>query len=138
MDDGSVTVVLAAVIGLLAVLAAGIGGLAQIQLARDTAQLAADSAALAAAPVTFRPFGATGSAIEEAGRFAAANGATLTGCSGCEFDASWNPRVVQVEVAVEVDVLGLGSTTVSAVSAAEFDPIGLLGTTVATTGEALQ
>lgn len=132
------TVVVAAVVGLLAVLAAGLAGLAQIQLARATAQAAADSAALAAAPVTFRPFGATGSAVEEAGRFAAANGASLTGCAGCGFDPSWNPRVVQVEVEVEVDVLGLGSTTVSAVSAAEFDPVGLLGTTVATTGEVLR
>lgn len=130
-DDGSVTVVLAAVIGLMAVLAACIGGLVQIQLARETVQVAADSAALAAAPVTFRPFGASGSAIEEAARFAAANGGTLIECTGCETDASWRSRVVRVEVAVEVNVLGLGSITVAAVSAAEFDPVGLLGSSAA-------
>ena len=38
------------------------------------AQAAADAAALAAAPVTFSPFGATGSASREAAIFAAANG----------------------------------------------------------------
>jgi secretion/DNA translocation related TadE-like protein len=125
-ERGSVTIVAAALIGLLAVLTAGLGGLAQVVAARDQAQMAADAAALAAAPVTFRPFGAKGSAHGEAGRFAEANGASLVRCTGCEPDASWQSRIVEVVVSVEVDVLGLGVSSVSATSAAEFNPILLL------------
>ena len=93
-EGGSVAIVAAALIGLLAVLTAGLGGLAQVVAARDQAQMAADAAALAAAPVTFRQFGAKGSAHGEAGRFAEANGARLVGCAGCEIDASWQSRIV--------------------------------------------
>ncbi len=126
-EDGSVTVVSAFFVGILAVMAAALGGLAQILVAGDVAQTAADAAALAAAPVTFRPFGATGSAVEEAGRFAGANGGRLTRCSGCEADPSWNRRVVEVEVLVDVDVLGFGRSAVSATAAAEFVPAQLFG-----------
>ncbi|MDF1595942.1 MAG: pilus assembly protein TadG-related protein [Acidimicrobiia bacterium] len=126
-EDGSATVVAVFVVGILAVLTAALGGLAQILVAGDMAQTAADAAALAAAPVTFRPFGATGSAVEEAGRFAGANGGRLIRCAGCEPDPSWNRRVVEVEVLVEVDVLGFGRSVVSASAAAEFVPAQLLG-----------
>ena len=126
-ERGSVAIVAAALIGLLAVLTAGLGGLAQVVAARGQAQMAADAAALAAAPVTFRMFGAHGSARGEAGRFAEANSARLVRCAGCESDPSWQSRIVEVVVSVEVNVLGLGVSSVSAKSAAEFNPVLLLG-----------
>ena len=126
-DGGSVSIVAAVLVGLLAVLVAGLGGLGQVMAARQTAQVAADAAALAAAPVTFRSFGASGSPSDEARRFAEANGARLVQCSGCEVDRSWDRRVVEIEVAISVDLLLLGSTTVHAVAAAEFVPAQLLG-----------
>jgi len=126
-DRGSVAIVAAVLIGLLAVLTAGLGGLAQVVAARDQAQMAADAAALAAAPVTFRQFGAQGSAHDEAERFAEVNGARLVRCAGCEIDPSWQSRIVEVVVSVEVDILGLGVSFVSAESAAEFNPVLLLG-----------
>ena len=126
-EDGSVTVVLAAVVGLVAVLAVAVGGLSQVVAALDRAQTAADAAALAAAPVTFRPFGSSGDAVGEARRFARANGAELSRCTGCGVDRSWRVRTVEVEVAVVVDLLVLGRSTVTGVAAAEFSPIQLLG-----------
>ena len=58
---------------------------------------AADAAALAAAPVTFRPFGANGSPAAEAARFAAMNGVSLVRCT-CPIDRSWDTRTVEVEI----------------------------------------
>lgn len=119
--------VAAAMVGLVAVLVAVLGGLSQVLIARDTAQMAADAAALAAAPVTFRSFGASGSATDEARRFAETNGGQLMSCSGCEWDPSWRRRVVEVEVSVETGLLWFGTTSVTAVAAAEFVPVQLLG-----------
>jgi len=92
----------------------------RLVLARVQAQTAADAAALAAAPVTFAPFGAGGTPAEEAERFAMVNGATLESCL-CPPDPVWRARTVVVEVVVPVD----GSfivTGVHARSAARFDP----------------
>ena len=61
----------------LAVLLADLGG---FLAARLQASAAADAAALAAAPVTFRRFGSAGTPIDEAARFAVANGARLVTC----------------------------------------------------------
>lgn len=126
-ENGAVTVVAAVMVGLISVLMAVLGGLAQVVVARDTAQMAADAAALAAAPVTFRPFGATGSATDEARRFAESNGGELTNCTGCGTDPSWESRVIEVEVSVEIDLLWFGTTSINAYSAAEFVPVQLLG-----------
>ena len=114
--------VVVAVIGVVIALSAG----AQILLGRAQAATAADAAALAAAPVTFRPFGAEGSAFQEAVRLAAANGARLTACL-CNADPSWDRREVAVTVAVDVDLILFGSRTVTATSRAEFVPALLLG-----------
>ncbi len=92
--------------------------------ARARAQVAADAAALAAAPVTFRSFGSSGSAGEEAAAFASHNGAQLVECR-CAPDASWDARSVQVLVSVPVDLLILGAVTVQAWSSAEFVPTDL-------------
>jgi secretion/DNA translocation related TadE-like protein len=125
MSRGSAGVVLLAVAGVLLVLAVLLGGLGVVLRARTEAAAAADAAALAAAPVTFLPFGAAGSPTEEAGRFAAANGAALVWCR-CPVDRSWNERVVEVEVARSVTVPPFGTITVWARSRAEFVPALLL------------
>ena len=126
-EQGSIAIVLVAVIGLIAVLAAALGGAARVVAAQHTAQMAADAAALAAAPVTFRQTNPTESALAAAGRFAVANGGRLVDCSGCVADPSWKPRIVEVTVAVDVDLPALGLSSVSAVAAAEFDPVRLFG-----------
>ena len=98
---------------------------ASVLYARGRAQLAADAAALSAAPVTFRSFGASGSPAHEAAAFAAANGARLVACI-CPVDGSWNARTAVVEVVVSVDLLMLPDTEVGATGRAEFIPT-LLG-----------
>ncbi len=92
--------------------------------ARARAQIAADAAALAAAPVTFRPFGAAGSAVEEARRFATGNGGTLLECR-CAPDPSWRTRTVTVLVSMSADLVLLGETEARAWSSADFDPTRL-------------
>jgi threonine dehydrogenase-like Zn-dependent dehydrogenase len=126
-ERGSIAIVLVAVIGLIAVLTAALGGVARVVAAQHTAQMAADAAALAAAPVTFRQTNPNESALVAAGRLAVANGGRLVDCFGCAADPSWKPRIVEVTVAVDVDLPALGPSSVSAVAAAEFDPIRLFG-----------
>jgi secretion/DNA translocation related TadE-like protein len=92
---------------------------------RAAAATAADAAALAAAPVTFSDFGAAGSPAAEAGRFAAANGASLVACD-CPIDRTWRPRTVRVVVAVPVHLVMFGVRDVPASSRAEFDPTALV------------
>lgn len=87
---------------------------------------AADAAALAAAPVTFLPFGAKGTPAQEAARFATANGATLVSCR-CPIDRSWETRTVVVTVTRTVSIIGIGEITVRATSKATFAPAALLG-----------
>jgi hypothetical protein len=104
----------------LAIVAVG-----QYLVAYAQAQAAADAAALAAAPVTFSSFGATGSAGREAGIFATANGSQLIGCR-CPPDPSWEPRTVVVAVRRSFRVVLFGEQSVEAVSRAEFVPARLL------------
>ena len=124
-ERGSAAVLLLAVAGLVLVLALGVADAGIALGARLQTAAAADAAALAAAPVTFRPFGATGGPAAEAGRLARANGAVLTKCS-CAVDRTWRSRVVEVVVERRVELLGLGAITVSASSRAEFAPTALL------------
>ena len=109
----------------VALVLVAVGSVAQVLATYLQAAAAADAAALAAAPVTFRPFGAGGTASEEAARFAAANGARLVACR-CAPDASWEPRTVAVTVAKTVDLAAFGTRTVRASSRAEFVPAQLL------------
>lgn len=97
----------------------------QIVVARVEAANAADAAALAAAPVTFRPFGAMGSPAAEAARLAKSNGAGLLRCR-CPVDRSMQTRTVEVEVVVVRHVWIMGSVSVKATGRAEFDPSQLL------------
>jgi len=124
-ERGSAAILLLGVAGLVVVLTIGVADVGLALAARLHAAAAADAAALGAAPVTFRPFGAKGSPASEAGRLAAANGAVLSSCR-CPIDRSWRPRVVEVTVERRVNLLGFGSITVRASSEAEFAPTLLL------------
>jgi hypothetical protein len=124
-DDGAAGVLLLGVAGVILLLTLGLSLSGAYLRARVEATAAADAAALAAAPVTFLPFGAAGTPTEEAARFAAANGATLTSCV-CPIDRSWDTRTVTVEVARTVRLGPIGAVTVMAKSRAEFAPSLLL------------
>jgi secretion/DNA translocation related TadE-like protein len=123
-ERGAAGVVLLGVVGIVVVLGLIVADVGLYLRARASAATAADAAALAAAPVTFAPFGAAGSPTAEAARLAAANGALLLTCT-CPPDSSWAPRTVQVVVAVEVELLLFGHHQVPASSRAEFVPTAL-------------
>ncbi len=120
-ERGAASVLLLAVAVLLAGTTTVVVAVGQYLTARSQASAAADAAALAAAPVTFRPYGAAGTPAAEASRFAAANGARLAWCS-CPVDRSWEPRTVVVEVELSAEVLWFGHRTVRARSRARFEP----------------
>ncbi len=124
-DRGSVSVVMLGLIGLLMVLGLMLGMAGHYLSVQSRVQAAADAAALAAAPVTFHPFGSAGNPVAEAARYAAANGGRLVRCV-CSIDRSWNARIVEVEVGHVVNLIGLGRREVRARAAAEFAPIKLL------------
>jgi len=124
-DRGGAAVLLLGVAAVTLLLAAALGAVGAYLRARVEAVAAADAAALAAAPVTFLPFGAEGTPTEEAARFAAANGARLLWCA-CPMDPSWEPRTVTVQVAREAHLWPVGSLTVTAIGRAEFLPALLL------------
>lgn len=124
-DRGSAGVVLLAAAGAVAVAAAGLGAIGVLWHARTAASTAADAAALAAAPVTFRPFGASGSPAAEAARYAAANGARLVACA-CRVDRSWRARTVTVTVVRDARLPLAGRLEVRASASAEFQPYRLV------------
>lgn len=124
-ERGSVSVLIVGVIAMLVVLGMMLGAAGQFLSARSRVQAAADAAALAAAPVTFRRFGSTGDPTAEAARFAEANGVRLLRCF-CSIDRSWDSRIVEVEVGEEINLIVLGPTEVRARAAAEFLPVQLL------------
>ena len=110
-----------AMFGALLLAGAGIGVLAQGQVAAIRAQTAADAAALAAAPETF--FG--GDPATLAREYARANGAALIACE-CPVDSTWQTRRVMVTVRVPLAVWTLGGVGVSRSAIAEFVPVALL------------
>lgn len=124
-EAGSAALLLLAVAGFVVIVTIGVADVGLALAGRLQAATAADAAALAAAPVTFRPFGAAGSPATEAGRLASANGAVLADCR-CPIDRSWRPRVVEVAVERRVELLGIGAITVRVSSRAEFTPELLL------------
>ncbi len=124
-DRGSVTVLAVGALVLALVLAAGVTAIGQVLIARNRVIAAAEAGALAAAPVTFRPFGATGSATDEAARLVHSNGAALVRCE-CRPNRRYGPRTVVVTAVANVHVLGLREMSVEATAAAEFRPVALL------------
>ncbi len=125
-DRGAVGIVLLAVAAATLIVAMAMVAVGQYLIGYSRAQAAADAAALAAAPVTFSPFGATGSARREAAIFAAANGSVLIACR-CPPDPSWESRTVVVTVRRSFRVVLFGDQSVEAVGRAEFIPTKLLG-----------
>ncbi|HUG74884.1 MAG TPA: Rv3654c family TadE-like protein [Acidimicrobiia bacterium] len=124
-ERGAASLLLLGVIAIALLLGAALGSVGAYFRTRVEAATAADAAALAAAPVTFLPFGASGSPTDEARRMAAANGATLLSCV-CQVDASWDPRTVHVEVEKVAHLWPAGRIAVRAVGKAEFTPARLL------------
>ncbi|MGH9168114.1 MAG: Rv3654c family TadE-like protein [Acidimicrobiia bacterium] len=124
-EGGSASVVMLALAMVMVLLGAALGAVGQYLAARLQAATAADAAALAAAPVSFAPFGAEGGPAEEAALFAAANHARLLSCR-CPLDRTWAARTVEVEVEAPVDLLLFGPAKVRARSRAEFVPTRLL------------
>jgi len=121
-EDGSVSVLVLGLTALATVLALLTADLAVFLAARAQAQLAADAAALAAAPLTF----VGGDAPAVAAETAVANGARLTMCD-CRNDSSWRRRSVMASVAVSANLMILPSATVEASAHAVFDPVRLRG-----------
>ncbi|MEX0825441.1 MAG: Rv3654c family TadE-like protein [Acidimicrobiia bacterium] len=124
-EKGSASLALLGVTGVVMVLAVGLGAVGSVMRARVEVSTAADAAALAAAPVTFLPFGAQGTPTEEAARFAALNGSRLLSCV-CPLDPSWEPRTVEVRTERSLEIWPLGEFAVEAVGRAEFVPSLLL------------
>lgn len=121
-ERGTSTVLAAALVGLLGLVAIGLVATGRVVAAYFQATAAADAAALAAAPLTFLG----GDPEAEAAEFAEANGASLVRCL-CPLDRSLRARTVRVEVAGNVDLPVFDDLTVRARAAAEFDPVQLLG-----------
>ena len=107
------------------VLALLIADVARLTTTRSRATVAADAAALGAAPLTFYPFGPERDPTAAARNLAAANGAELVECV-CVVDRSWASREVVVVVAVDADLLLIPDRRLQAAAAAEFRPV-LLG-----------
>jgi hypothetical protein len=123
-ERGAATLPMLGVVMVALVLAVLIGDVAAYLSTRARAMVAADAAALAAAPVTFAPFGSAGGPQAEAQSFAAANDAVLLACE-CAVDPTWRPRFVRVVVTAPVDLMLFGRRDVPASSRAEFDPTQL-------------
>lgn len=121
-ERGGATIVAAAVVSFLVLVAAGLAAVGRVGAARVQATSAADAAALAAAPLTFLP----GDPAAEAATYARVNGADLVRC-GCRKDLGLGDRVVTVQVEKPVKLPIFGEVTVRARAAAEFSPRRLLG-----------
>ena len=124
-DESGSLVVGAALVGFVLMMMVAVGSVGGAIATYTKAAAAADAAALAAAPVTFRPFGATGSPTREAALFARANGAVLVSCD-CALDTSWDVRTVVVTVERRLTITGMGSVAIRASSRATFEPAALL------------
>ncbi len=120
-DRGAASVLMLGLVLVVLLFGAGLGAAGQYVAARFRAQNAADAAALAAAPVTFHPYGGSGDPVAEAAEYAARNGAYLVACR-CPIDRSFRPRAVTVRVGVTARLLVVGRLTVEARSRAEFSP----------------
>lgn len=119
------TVLISAVMALLAVMTVATAGLGVVYAARAQAQNAADASALAAAVATY-PDAADRSPRASARMAAAANEARLVSCR-CPVDPSVEARVARVVTEVAVEVPVFGELEVRAAARAEFDPLLWLG-----------
>ena len=120
----SVFVVAALMVGFLLIVA--LVGIGQFVIARERVVAAAEAGALAAAPVTFRSFGAAGTAAAEADRLVRANGAVLVRCD-CSHSPQYEPRTATVTTRFTVAILGFQRVDLEYTAAAEFRPVDLIG-----------
>ena len=120
-ERGAASLLAVAAMALVTLVAVVVLAATQIVTARARAIAAADAAALAAAPMTFPPVAGDRSPMDEALALAEANGARLVSCV-CSLVPTFEPRQVEVTVAVSVDLPLLGLRWVHASSAAEFVP----------------
>lgn len=125
-DCGSSTVLLSAIVGLIAIVSVATAGLGLAYAAKAQAQNAADAAALAAAVATYPPASDSRSPLWSARLAAEANGATVRSCA-CRVDRTNRARVVTVSVTMEVAVPVFGRLEIGGSSRAEFDPDLWLG-----------
>lgn len=107
-QDGSVTIVTAAVMAMLVVLSMGVADVATALLARERAHTAADAAALAAVAELGFPSGADPAAV--AREYASRNGAVLT---ACRCGPGTTEAVVSVTVPIGGFLLFPGSPSVA-------------------------
>lgn len=120
-ERGAGSVLAVAAMALITLVSLSVLATAQIVSARSRATVAADAAALAAAPMTFPPIAEGRSPEAHARALAEANGARLVSCV-CSQVATFEPRQVEVTVAFAIDLPILGRRWVHASSAAEFVP----------------
>jgi len=112
-EHGSVTIVAAAVMALVAALTMGAADVGKALVARERAQAAADAAALAAAQELVMPTGRAPSDL--AAEYAARNGAVLTSCL-CRAGSS--EAIVEARVSVGALLLVPGDHEAVAVARA--------------------
>ena len=124
-EQGSVSVFVVAALILGFLLAVAVAGIGQVVVARERVVAAAEAGALAAAPVTFRSFGASGSAAGEADRLVRANGALLVRCD-CSHNPRYDSRTATVTARLRVAVLGFQEIDLEHTAAAEFRPVDLI------------
>ncbi len=115
-QDGSVSVIVAAVILLSLVLSLGVADVAHVLVARSRARTAADAAALAVAQELVLPTGAD--PVDVARRYAMLNGAAVT---TCDCVAGSLEATVAVTITVEGFLLIAGERSVVARSRAVVD-----------------
>jgi secretion/DNA translocation related TadE-like protein len=115
-EAGSITVIAAGVMVVLAVMALATADVARALLVAARAQNAADAAALAAVQEQAEPTGSP--PVDVAGRFALANGATLVACD-CPPDGTG--ATVTVRMPVDGLLLLRPGRTVTATARAELD-----------------
>lgn len=120
-ERGSVSIVAAATIAILAALTMGCADLARALVAVGRADTAADAAALAAAQELAAPTGSAPSSV--AAEYAQRNGATLVECS-CETGATDVTVAVEVRVGPMLLVPGDRSVTGRARAVVEFPQAG--------------
>ena len=125
-ERGGASLPMLGVVGLLVLAGLGIADMGRFLALRSQAAAGADAAALAAAPVTFLPFGAAAGPVAEAARFARANGVRLLSCR-CSIIRAPVAREVEVVVGATTTLVFLGTVEVRAASRAQFDPRALVG-----------
>lgn len=123
-EQGSVGVLVAVLGAVTIILSLLVVDVAHVVAARAGLTTAADAAVLAAAPVTFAPFGTNESPRQAAATVAAANGAALLDCE-CEIDRSWATRRVTVTAELVVELVLLSDQRLTVTAAAEFRPVAM-------------